>query len=495
MAIATTTPDVTTRKKASQHMLCCATLPRTLLGGTCEMRKAGAKYLPQEPKESNPAYANRLARTTLFNAYYKAVSSLTGKLFSEPVALKDLPKELEPIMEDVDGQGGAGRDFNRFLSHVVFDAMAVGLVHVLVDMPSLPVGSDGKVIELTVEQAKAQRHQPKWLQYRMEDLVSWRHDENGKLIRIVLNEVVSEPDGEWGETDVQQYRVLTPGAWEIYREVDDKAGHKTWASWKKGVTTIDFIPLVTIYASKQTGPLSIDGPLLEDLAYLNVAHWQSSSDQKHILHVARVPILFATGWEQETQTGAEQEIGPNRCIVQPINATLSYVEHGGKAIESGEKDLKAIEEHMSVMAMEPLVPKVGHQTATAKVIDTSEATSALQDIAQGMKDAVEQLLVCTGAWLKIAPENCGEAQINPDFTWDNTDPTAITELGKARLGGDISREAYLTELKRRKILSDEYDAEADKKLIDAEAPVIQPPKAGGSTLKPGDPGYVDNQAA
>ena len=32
-----------------------------------------------------------------------------------------------------------------------------------------------------------------------------------------------------------------------------------------------------------------------DLAWLNLAHWQSASDQRHILHVARVPFLFGRG--------------------------------------------------------------------------------------------------------------------------------------------------------------------------------------------------------
>jgi len=31
-------------------------------------------------------------------------------------------------------------------------------------------------------------------------------------------------------------------------------------------------------------------PPLLDLAWLNVEHWQSASDQSNILHVARVPI-------------------------------------------------------------------------------------------------------------------------------------------------------------------------------------------------------------
>jgi hypothetical protein len=36
-------------------------------------------------------------------------------------------------------------------------------------------------------------------------------------------------------------------------------------------------------------------PPLLDLAYLNVKHWQSQSDQDNILHIARVPILALIG--------------------------------------------------------------------------------------------------------------------------------------------------------------------------------------------------------
>ena len=50
-------------------------------------------------------------------------------------------------------------------------------------------------------------------------------------------------------------------------------------------------------------------PPLMDLAWLNLAHWQSASDQRHILHVARVPILFGRNLTLPEDGLA---LGPNR---------------------------------------------------------------------------------------------------------------------------------------------------------------------------------------
>ena len=461
---------VTTLSLTQSRMIQMVKLPRTLLGGTTAMRSAGAEYLPKEPKESEDAWKNRLGRTVLYNAFGRAVTALTGKIFSKPITLKeDVPEPIKEILEDVDGKNGTGRDFNRFLSHVCIDALATGLTHILVDMGALPKDEQGNELQLTVEQAKAQNLQPKWLHYKLESVVSWRHDAAGKLSRLVLKECINEADGEWGEKEIEQYRVLYPGRWEIYRQAETANQlERTWVVFDEGTTALDFIPFVTIYAAKQTAPFTIDKPLLEDLAHLNVAHWQSSSDQRHILHVARVPILFATGWEQECQSGAEQEIGPNRCISQPVGATLTYIEHTGSAIKSGEEDIKKLEDQMAAMAMEPLVSKSGNVTATAKAIDTAEANYSLQDIAQGLKDTIEVLLVCTGAWLGIAPEQCGEVSVNSDFSFNPDDVAALQELTKARQFGDLSREAYLGELKRRDKLAADFDIKADKELIDSE---------------------------
>lgn len=456
--------DVSTPKSCHQEMCEKAKLARTLMGGTRAMRTAGECYLPREPKESVTAYRNRLQRTTLYNAFRKAVQSLNGKLFAKPISLsEDTPEQIEELLESVDRQGDAGRDYNRFLSHAMVDALAVGLTHVLVDVPPGPKGESGEPLPLSVAEARALNLRPLWLHYKMEDLFYWTAD-GERLTQVRLREKVTVPDGEWGEKEIAQIRVLRPGSFEVYREQRAASGKTEWVLIEEGRTALDFIPLVTIYTNR-TGFMTAE-PLLQDLADLNVAHWQSASDQRHILHVARVPVLFATGWEDST--AGEQGVGPNVLIRQPQGATLQYVEHSGAAIQSGDDDLKNLEDRMSAMAMEPLVPRTGNQTATAKAIDAAEATSILQDIAQGLKDSTEQLLVCTAAWIGIPAEQSGEVNVNADFSLRREDTAGLQELGKARDRGDLSRPQYLDELKRRDIIRPDMDYETNDTELESE---------------------------
>ena len=56
-----------------------------LMGGTSAMRKAGKQYLPQWPSEDSGSYTARLSTATLFPAYARTVSVLSGKPFSKPL--------------------------------------------------------------------------------------------------------------------------------------------------------------------------------------------------------------------------------------------------------------------------------------------------------------------------------------------------------------------------------------------------------------------------
>ncbi len=61
-----------------------------------------------------------------------------------------------------------------------------------------------------------------------------------------------------------------------------------------------------------------------DLAYINIMHWQSQSDQDNILHVARAPILFGKGIPEGTvvKIGVDSEI-----ICNAEGADFKFVEH------------------------------------------------------------------------------------------------------------------------------------------------------------------------
>src|SRR4029077_12676267 len=55
----------------------------TLWGGTQAMRRAGQRFLPQEPLEKDEDYERRLARTTLHNYYKRTIQTGVAKIFTK----------------------------------------------------------------------------------------------------------------------------------------------------------------------------------------------------------------------------------------------------------------------------------------------------------------------------------------------------------------------------------------------------------------------------
>lgn len=269
-----------------------------LLGGTRAMRAAGERWLPREPKESLEAYRIRLSRTVLFNGLGRAVQTLSGKPFAKPVTVADgTDPRLRALCQDLDL---GGRDLTTFARDVLRAALTDGVTHILVDYPEAARFGE------TLHDERVRGARPYFVHIPARDLIGWRVDRGGRLERLRIRETVSERDGAWGEAAVSQIRVLEPGRWSVWRRAETRED----APWRKtagGETTLTRIPLVSIYAGR-TGLLTARPPLM-DLAWLNLAHWQSSSDQRHILHVARVPILFARNLKMG-EDGVE--IGPNR---------------------------------------------------------------------------------------------------------------------------------------------------------------------------------------
>jgi hypothetical protein len=202
------------------------------------------------------------------------------------------------------------------------------------------------------------------------------------------------------------------------------------------------------------------------LAWQNTAHWQSNSDQRQILHIARVPILFSAGLDDKK----EYTIGSDYMIKGPQGAELAYVEHSGAAISAGRQDLVDIEERMRIMGVEPLLQKTGNVTATAKAIDSAAANSQLQAMTIGLGDAIENAFGFMANWANL--EQGGSVKVNDDFGLSLQDQADLDALIKARQANDISRETLWAEFKRRNVLMDDFDPEAEADRLEDEGPPL-----------------------
>lgn len=424
--------DVATPNAAYRAMAEDWELIRDLLGGTRAMRLRGEKWLPREPGESREAYAIRLGRTVLFNGLQRTVQTLLGKPFARPVAVSgDVDPTIAGYLDDVDL---AGRNLTVFARDVMQAALTDGLTHILVDYPEAGASASAR---------------PYLVHVPAPDLIGWRAAEDGiggRLERIRVRETVHEPRGDWVEAAVEQIRVLHCGRFEVWRRADGAAS--PWRRHRRGETSLSEIPLVTIYANR-TGFMTARPPLL-DLAWLNLAHWQSASDQRHILHVARVPILFARNL-QVPEDGLE--IGPNRIVLgEGEGASLGFVEHSGAAIAAGRQDLLDLEDRMAVMGLDLVTRRTGTTTATARAIDAAESGSALLALTRALEDGLTTALGLMAKWLGLDPGAAGRVSLHQDFALGESEDAGLDVLLKARLAGDIDRKAFLAELHRRGLI-------------------------------------------
>lgn len=455
-------------------------LMRALLGGTKAMRAAGAKYLPLWPKESSPRWTRRKSVSTLFPALKRTVTTLAARPFSKPLTLNDdIPAPIKELAEkDVDMQG---RSLHTFGSEAMQDLLSYGFGGILVDHKvSAPVVQEGRTPTVAEERAAGMR--PYMVLLKAQQILGWRAElRNGAhtLTMLRFMEEVEEPDGEWNIKHVEQIRVLEPGRWRTYRKRQSSEGKSQWFKHLEGATTLDKVPFAPFYGER-CGFMVGKSPLLE-LGHLNVKHWQSQSDQDHLLHTARVPILALFGLVEDPKKPFTMEIGTAGVLTFPKDVDMRYVEHTGAAIESGEKALEMLKEEMRQSGAELLVLKPNPATATEIASDNAVGMCDLQRMTLELQAALDAALGFMAEWMKQAKG--GTCKLFTDFGAATLAEAGAQFLLSMANSGRLSDKTLFSEVKRRGILSQEVDFDEEQELIDA-----QPPKLGA--VLPGLPGAM-----
>jgi len=425
----------------------------SLLVGTDAMRKGGTKYLPQWPNEQAESYASRLATATLYPAFSRTVEVMASKPFSKPVAIdEDTPPRIVEWLDDVDL---SGRNLHAFSADVMLDCISYGLSGVLVDYPQA-----SQVRTRADEMVTGVR--PYFAHYKPQSILGWKSTKrNGMevLTQVRLLESVEEEDGPFGTKQVEQVRVLEPGLWFVYRKIGD-----SWNIHEEGTTTLSEIPFVFFYGIRKSFGIGV-APLLE-LAFQNVEHWQSLSDQQTILHVARVPILTVIGANDDSQI----TVGASSAVKLPVGADMRFVEHSGQAIEAGRKSLLDLEERMRQTGAELLVLKPGDITATQVTSENEANRCTLQKIVEVFEDCLDQCLQYMADW--VGETDGGSVSLFTDFGAATLGEASAELLLKANQSGKLSDETMFDEWKRRGIISPENEWNDEQERIAEQGPAL-----------------------
>lgn len=453
--------DVSTKSDAVDAS--CETWDKisAILGGTKAMRKAGTAYLPKWSQEEEVDYDFRRDQTTLFNATAKTVGNLAGKPFKEPMTFADTPPDVQAWFENFDL---SGRKIDVFALEVLNLAIAYGLTHVLTDYPT---GASNA----TKEQEKVSGARPYAIHVRANQVLGWKSATVGgveTLTQFRYMECVTVDDGEYGSKDIDQIRVLEPGKWSTWqqRQAANSAAME-WYQVSSGTTTRNEIALTTFYTLR-TGFMRADSPI-EDLADLNIEHWQSSSDQRSILHVARVPILALIGIDG-VEDGSSLSVGAKTALKLPSGADAKWVEHSGAAIGAGRTDLLDTEERMRLMGAELLVKGPGRVSATQASLDTAQQQSWLASIAAQFEDFLDQVVESMALWVNIDVTD-SHVSVFKDFGVADFDNSAMATILNMRNAGVVSNETAFKEGQRRGLLDQDIEWEDEQARIANEPPV------------------------
>jgi hypothetical protein len=404
-----------------------------LMGGTYSMRKKHRRYLPQEPRELDESYDNRLARSVCPPYYQRLERMLAGMLTRKPVRLEDTSDVIMEQLFDVDMQGN---DLNVFTYETARKLVRYGHLGTLVDAPT-----DGG--------------RPYWVTYTPRQILGWRtelKDGQQALSMLRLSETVTVPDGEYGEKAVQQIRLLTPGGYQLHQKGDDGEFRIT----DEGTTSLSEIPFSVAY-SNRVGYLE-SRPPLEDIAELNLKVYQVQSDLDNQLHISAVPMLAFFGFPSAAE---EVSAGPGEAIAFPAEGKAEYIEPKGTSFDYQFKRLEQIAAQINELGLSAVLgQKLSAETAEAKRIDRSQGDSTMMVIAQNVQDMIDNCLQYHAQYLGQAAA-AGSCFVNRDFIGARLEPQEIQSLLQLYTAGTITQETLLRQLSDGEVLGDDFNVDEE----------------------------------
>ena len=404
-----------------------------LMGGTYGMRKKHRRYLPQEPRELDESYDNRLARSVCPPYYQRLERMLAGMLTRKPVRLEGTSDSITEQLFDVDMQGN---DLNVWTYETARKLVRYGHIGTLVDAPT-----DGG--------------RPYWCTYTPRQILGWRtelKDGQQALSMLRLSETVTVPDGEYGEKTVQQIRLLTPGGYQLHQKGDDGEFRIT----DEGTTSLSEIPFSVAY-SNRVGYLE-SRPPLEDIAELNLKVYQVQSDLDNQLHISAVPMLAFFGFPSAAE---EVSAGPGEAIAFPAEGKAEYIEPKGTSFDYQFKRLEQIAAQINELGLSAVLgQKLSAETAEAKRIDRSQGDSTMMVIAQNVQDMIDNCLQYHAQYLGQAAA-AGSCFVNRDFIGARLEPQEIQSLLQLYTAGTITQETLLRQLSDGEVLGDDFNVDEE----------------------------------
>ena len=424
--------------------------------GTEYLRENSESFLPIEPREDYAAYLGRVNRAVFSPVTQRLVRAAAGLILRKPISLVGDPYWTDVFAKDVDG---CGSDLDEYARRLLICSLTYGQAHTLVDFPA-PNGAR------SLAEERELNRRPYWIEIDPSNIYGWRLDREvnyGRLIQIRIKERAVVPDGDFGEKVYDQIRVIEPGRYRVFRQVesakymnggfpypnafDATDATSDYEQVESGSFSLGEIPLVTTYSGK-TDTLTSKPPLL-DIASLNLAHFQRQADLIHSLHIASQPILVMEGWDDQTKDVA---VSVNYAMATAPGNKIYYVEPAASAFQAQSDEIRELQMQMATLGISTLSQqKFVAESADARRLDRVDTNSMLSMVSMDIEQALQKSFDLAADYVGIEPP---EVKLSRDFDIDRLIGQDITALTALFGQGVLDRDEFRQILVQGEILSE-----------------------------------------
>ena len=385
------------------------------------------------------------ARGRFFNATARTTESLSGMIWSKAPEV-----ELAPRIQYLnDSANGTGTDLRDTVQAVTDDVIAVGRYGLLVDMPS-----NGGA--LTLEQMQNIKLAPRFIEYKAEQIVYSRVDENG-LAEVRLSEckLVQKKEFEWEEKAQVRRLVMLDGVYtnELYNDKDELLTSTTPMA---NGSTMNEIPF-QFFGSDNNDPSYSKVPMY-DLANANLGHFVLDCDNRDNLHFhgQGMTNVFTSMYSEEFNMANPNGLDSGAKGVNRFNqgdkVEVLQIAATGAIPSEMERD----ENRMIALGAQLVQDTNTNVTLGAKEMEFGASTSTLKRIADNISSGMVNCLNWAGQFLGETGENT--YQLNKEFITDELTPQMLQQHIVMVQGG-VLPESTLNESARKAGLTDKTDEE------------------------------------
>jgi len=406
------------------------------------------------PQELEKTFQDRQDRATLRNFVRRATEAFTGMIFRKAIEHEGWGARVQRTFPTIDKH----QDIRAFTKQLTTSATLDGKTFILVDAPQ-DASSEPYLVHITRNQ-----------------LINWRKDINGKFTMVVIEEILSRPQGNFGTEYFQQWRHYDEnGNITIYERAQ---GSKEIIKTSHITTDYPSIPLVMVDVD--------DVPMLYDIAKLNVKHFNRLSHKDRYLTMAALPIPVIWGAEIDdkgntTTAKPALVIGVDEAFIfqgTKDEADFQWRELDGSSIQELEKDLDSITEDITTGILRAAdSANTVQKTATEVALLQSEASDRVGAIAIGVETAMNKALTILSEFMNEAPAKDAIFILSKDFNSALAGTDGQRLVYEAYLTGVISVETFLQSLSDAELISVEsVKTELERIKVDTFVPVpkIQP---------------------